>query len=77
MYINSELREYCYDTPSFLMSIYRKSTRLLMQCEQAGEILCRNRNILAFLHTEEELADIHISFYIQFMVTVNVNSFDH
>ncbi len=48
-----------------------------MQCEQAGEILCRNRNILAFLHPEEELADIHISFYIQFMVTVNVNSFDH
>ena len=40
-------------------------------------ILCCNRNILYFLHTEEELADIQIKLYIQFIVAVNVNSFDH
>ena len=48
-----------------------------MRCEQAGEILCCNRIALCFLHTEEEPADIHIQLYIQFMVTININVFDH
>ena len=48
-----------------------------MQCEQASEILCRNRNTLAFFHTKEELADIHIQLAIQFVIAVNVDSFDH
>ena len=48
-----------------------------MQCEQAGEILCRNRNILCFLHTEEELADIHIQLDVQVIVAVNVDAFNH
>jgi hypothetical protein len=59
------------------MSIYRKITRLLTRCEQAGEILCRNRNTLAFLHDEEEPADIHVQLDVQVGVAVNLNAFDH
>ena len=31
----------------------------------------------AFLHTEEELTDIHIKLDVQVIVAVNVNAFDH
>ena len=48
--------------------------RLLTKCEQAGKLLCRNWNTLTFLHTEEELADIHIQLNVQVIVAVNVNA---
>lgn len=52
------------------------TNRLLTKREQAGKLLCRNRNTLTFLHAEEP-ADIHIQFDIQLIVTVIINVFDH
>lgn len=60
------------DLPDY-NSFYCKNTRLLMRCEQAGEILCCNRIALCLLHAEEEPENIHIQFDIQVIVAVNVN----